>query len=74
MNKTEEILQIISDITSQPINLLKENMETKGMWDSFNTVEIVFALEEKFDTTFSQDEIASMTTVAKIVELVNSKV
>ncbi len=70
MNKTEEILQIISDITSQPIEHLRENQDKVGLWDSFNTVEIVFALEEKFGITFSQDDIASLTTISAIISKV----
>lgn len=70
MDKTEEVLQIISDITSQPVEFLKDNQEKQGVWDSFNTVEIVFALEEKFGITFSQEEIAELTTVKKIISKV----
>lgn len=70
MDKTEEVLQIISDITSQPIELLRGNKEEKGLWDSFNTVEIVFALEEKFEMTFSQEDIAELTTINAIVSKV----
>ena len=70
MDKEAEILQIIADITGHPIDYLKNNMDTKALWDSFNTVEIVFALEEKFKQTFAPEDIAELTTINAIISKV----
>ena len=69
-NKIIDIISSVSKLTNQE---LIEKKEVEKLWESITHVEIVVALEEEFDIMFEQDEIASMTTVAKIIEIVNSK-
>ena len=42
-------------------------------WDSLRLLDMVLALESEFDVQFSPDEIAEMTTVARIVDVVALK-
>jgi len=44
--------------------LTAKNVEN---WDSFNHINLVMALEEEFDLTFSTDAIASMANVGDLV-------
>lgn len=69
----DKVLEIVSKVTSLPIDEINNNLDTENMWNSILTVEIVFALEEEFDLMFSQDDIALFTTVTKIVETLSSK-
>jgi len=42
-------------------------------WDSIRHLDVVMALEQQFGLTFSPEEMAQLTTVPQIVELVSSK-
>lgn len=42
-------------------------------WNSLTHIELIVALEEKFDLQLTEDEIASMTTVAEIMRVVTSR-
>ena len=69
----EKILAIISEVTKIGVDeLLKKENEPK-LWDSLLHVELVIMLEDEFDIFFEQEEISEMTTVKKIVELIESK-
>ena len=69
----EKILAIISEVTKIGVDeLLKKENEPK-LWDSLLHVELVIKLEDEFDIFFEQEEISEMTTVKKIVELIERK-
>lgn len=70
----DKIIEIISSVSKIDKNELAEKKDTEKLWESITHVEVVVALEEEFDIMFEQDEIADMTTVSKIIDLVNSKV
>lgn len=70
-NKVIEIISLVSKLSNQE---LLEKKDVEKLWESITHVEVVVALEEEFDIMFEQEEIAQMTTVSKIIELVNSKV
>lgn len=67
MSKIDDIVKIVSDITEIDEKVLKENKSKRDLWDSFNKVEIVFALEDKFKISISQDQIAKMNTIEDII-------
>lgn len=70
----DKIIEIISSVSKIDKNELVEKKDAEKLWESITHVEVVVALEEEFDIMFEQDEIADMTTVSKIINLVNSKV
>ena len=70
----DKIIEIISSVSKIDKNELAEKKDVEKLWESITHVEVVVALEEEFDIMFEQDEIADMTTVSKIINLVNSKV
>lgn len=41
--------------------------ESESKWDSLKHVEIIFALEDSFGVSFSEDDMTRMTSVADIV-------
>lgn len=42
-------------------------------WDSLTHIEIVFMLEEQFDTRFSEEEIVELDSLSKIVTVLSDK-
>ena len=70
----DKIIEIISSVSKIDKNELAEKKDAEKLWESITHVEVVVALEEEFAIMFEQDEIAEMTTVSKIIDLVNSKV
>lgn len=71
MNTEQEVLKIIANITNHSIDELKKNKNSTDMWDSFTAVEIVFAIEEKFGISLSQDQLSKLNTVDSIISIVN---
>lgn len=68
----DNIVSIISRITEKSVEtLLGESGES---WDSLQHVELIITLEEEYNVTFSQEEIADARNVNKIVELIERKV
>lgn len=70
----DKIIEIISMVSKIDKAELIAQKDVEKLWPSITHVEVVVALEEEFDIMFEQEEIAQMTTVVKIVEIVNTKV
>ncbi len=68
-----EIIQIIAKIIKKQPEELMATLDAPEMWDSMMHIEIVMALEEKFDITFDDDEIPQMKSVQKVIDIVKSK-
>ncbi len=71
---SEQVFQLISEVSKKSVEELKASQNDTGLWDSLLHVELVFALEAEFDIFFSPDEIAEIDTPAKIVEILQLKV
>lgn len=69
----DNVLKIISTVSKISVDDLKQNLDTPNLWNSFIMLEIVIALEDEFDISFSKDEIASMKTASVICKLVTEK-
>ena len=69
-----KVIEVISLIINKSIEELKEKMNEEGLWDSLNRVEIILALEDEFDISFSQDEIAELKTICKICDSIKEKI
>lgn len=70
----EEILKVISMITKIDEQNLDKEASNDRSWNSLTHVELVIALEEHFQIFFEPEEIAAMSTVNKVIELVERKV
>ena len=70
----EKILLLISKITQVDIAVLKNNLNTEGLWGSFVHIELIVNLESEFNIVFQQEEIASMKTPQIIIDKVIKKV
>ena len=69
------VLKIIGQIMNVPSDQLNDDSspETIANWDSLKHMNLVLALEEKFDVAFSDEEIVNMLTVKSIVEILSKK-
>ena len=69
------VLQIVSQIMNVPIDQLNDDSspETITNWDSLKHMNLILALEEKFDVAFSDEEIVDMLTVKSIFEILSKK-
>lgn len=67
------IIEIISKVTKLSVSDLNASPDEKNLWDSLKHMEIVLALEEEFDITFENDDIANAKTVNLMIETVKNK-
>ena len=69
------VLKIIGQIMNVPSDQLNDDSspETIANWDSLKHMNLVLALEEKFDVAFSDEEIVDMLTVKSIFEILSKK-
>ena len=70
----EQVLNIISSFVGISPDDLKKCIESEGVWDSIQKVEIVIALEDEFDITFTQEEIAEINTISQIINKIQGKI
>lgn len=69
----DDILEIVASILKKEISFLRENMDSPGLWNSLTKVEIIMTMEEEFDITFEENEIANMNTLNDLVTIVERK-
>jgi acyl carrier protein len=71
----EEIKQIIAEILEISVNDLNDESSSQNTnnWDSLNHMNIIFAIEEKLDVAFDDEEIMHLTSIAKILNSIESK-
>ena len=67
----EQVRQIASDIFSVPIGSIGSDStaETIEGWNSMQHLNLVLALEEKFDVHFSPEEIEEMRSLGTIAAM-----
>lgn len=69
----DKVIKIISEITSIEEQELKTKISEDNIWDSFNHVSIIMALEEEFDCMFEDEEIMNMKSISKILNILDKK-
>ena len=70
----EKVINIISSITKIKEDELKNSLDKENLWNSLNRVEIIIAIEDEFDISFSQEEISEMKTISQIYEVIKGKI
>ena len=70
MNKEEQVYSLLSDVLGKDAEYLKSHVSETDLWDSLKRIELVFALEEQFEVTFSPAQIAELKTVQNILDIV----
>jgi acyl carrier protein len=71
----EEIRPIFIDVLGEKARTVTEKTTATDVegWDSFAHITIVVAVEEKYDVSFTTEELGQMTCVGDFVHVLNSK-
>lgn len=74
-NQVEQIVLIVlTTILKQPLEAGAEiTRSNTPNWDSLKHIEIMFALEDKLCTEFSEEELSLLDSVTKIVDAALAK-
>lgn len=72
---SQQVRQIVSDVFGVPMDHVREDSspETVETWDSMRHLNLVLAVEEKFNLQFTPEEMEQMRSVGQIVELVHTR-
>lgn len=69
----ETIIGIIAEVLGVDQETVLHRFSDKDVWDSLLRVEVLFAIEDEFHIQFTEEELAAMTTPAKLCEIVAGK-
>ena len=72
-----DVRKTVSDILAKRIDIstLKEEDSLKEIGlDSLDLVEVMLEIEEELGIEFDSDEIAGLTTLKSVLDLINSKI
>ena len=69
------VLKIVSQVMEVPLEQLNEESSPDNVknWDSLKHMNLILALEEEFDVSFSDEEIVELLSVEIIVETLKEK-
>lgn len=67
----KEIIALILEINPSQINDDSTSQEIPN-WDSLNHMNIIFAIEEKFEVTFEDDELMNLTSISRIEQAIEN--
>ena len=75
-NRFERVRDITADVLQVPANqiTLASSPETVGNWDSVHHLNLILAWEQEFDVEFDPEEIDKMTSIEKVLAVIESKV
>ena len=62
-----QLIEVLSTVLGHPVNASTSRASESG-WDSLKHIQIVFAVEEKFNVQFKEEEIPTLDSLAKIQE------
>lgn len=73
--KIDLIKELFANVLGRSVADIQEEdtIETIPEWDSITHMQLITEIEAKFDLFFEGDEIAEMTSVKNIVELIEKK-
>ncbi|MBP2618044.1 acyl carrier protein [Chryseobacterium jejuense] len=68
----EKIIEIMAEVFEMPVNefpteITQGNIEN---WDSLKHLNLIVELEDAFDKSFEPEEISEMTSMDKIIEMI----
>lgn len=72
----EQVRQIVSDVFAVPLEQVDGNSspETIEAWDSMQHLNLVLAVEDRFNLQFTPEEMEQMRTVDQIVTILQSRI
>lgn len=71
----EKLSTILGKVFELPATQIRPELSNKDIskWDSLTHMDMITSLEESYKVEFDFDEIVSMTSVAKIDQILKSK-
>jgi len=71
----DRILKIVGSVMDVPIEKLDKNSSPDNVenWDSLKHMNLILALEEEFDVSFSNEDIIELLSVEIIIEILKEK-
>lgn len=68
----EEVARIVASVLRQPAGIEPGSLadQVPG-WDSHATVEIIFAVEDRFGFQMSAEQMESVTGIASLIDIVS---
>jgi acyl carrier protein len=75
MNKTEKrTRKIIGDVLKMDAEEIQADASVRSTpgWDSLNHMNLLLALEDEFDIEFTHEEIATLDSVASLVQAIGA--
>ena len=71
----ERVRAVASDVLDVPAERITARASTDSIesWDSLQHLNLILALEQEFDVQFEPEEMERMTSVGRIVELLEAK-
>lgn len=71
----KSLRSVVAEVLRQPEDSVsaETSMRTSPQWDSLKHMELILAIEEAYELTLDGDEIAAMTSVGAIEDLLRGK-
>ena len=71
----DKIRESFNEVLQVPFNKVTDTttMENLSEWDSMKHMELIMALENKFQVSFEINEIVELNSVKKIIETIQHK-
>ncbi len=71
----QDVKSIMAEVLEIPVGQINEQttMETADTWDSLRHMEMVVAIERRFNVEFEAEEALEMTSVAGIMQILGAK-
>lgn len=70
----KEILAVLGVVLKRTFEIgAQVSRKNTPQWDSLRHIELMFALEDRFGIQFSEDELAGLDSIGKIVEAIGSR-
>jgi len=70
----KRVLSVLCTVLRQNLNFDAEiDVENLSEWNSLKHIEIMFALEDEFGIEFSEEELTSLKSIAKIVDAIQMR-
>ncbi|MFO1487498.1 MAG: acyl carrier protein [Verrucomicrobiota bacterium] len=61
----QQLIELLGTVLGHPVNP-SASRATESSWDSLKHIQIIFAVEEKFNVQFQEEEIPALDSLAKI--------
>lgn len=71
----EKIKSIMANVFQMKVEKFPKVIRQSNIknWDSLRHLNLIIELEEAFDATFEPEDIAEMTSMDKIIEIINKQ-